>query len=151
MADVARLLETLHPMREPPPPAPVLPTLAMAALGFALALTAIVLAWQARRRHAVLRRGAMAALEATRRLAPGERLTAQAQLLRRLARRLGGEAAASAQGRAWLETLDRLFSTRFFTEGAGRAYGEALYRPAGALDVDALDAALAGLLAKMRT
>src|SRR6516164_8073418 len=47
-------------------------------------------------------------------LAPGERLLAQATLLRRLVRTLDGAAAARRQGEAWLEQLDRSFRTAFF-------------------------------------
>ncbi len=149
MADVARMLELMHPMREPPPPSPVAPFLVMALLGCAAAVLALALVWQAWRRGAGLRRSALAALAASRALVPDERFAAQAGLLRRLARRLGGEAAARLHGQAWLERLDAMFGTRFFTQGEGQAYGDALYARQCVSDVDALDRSLARLIANL--
>ena len=150
MVDVARLLETLHPMREPPPPQAITPALILTAIGCLAAAALFVAVWRARGRYAALRRAAEATLAASRRLAPAERLAAQAQLLRRLVRGLAGEGEARKQGRAWLESLDRVFATRFFTEGDGTAFGEALYRPQPSADIDALDHSLAALFAKVR-
>jgi hypothetical protein len=149
MADTGHLLELLHPMREPPLPAPVTPFLVMVALG-ALAAVALAAAYLVGvRRRAGLRRAAAVALAASRGLAPGERLAAQANLLRRLVRQVGGEAEARTHGTVWLQTLDRVFATAFFTQGEGAAYGDALYAPSTAPDVDALDRALTGLIAKL--
>lgn len=149
MADVAQLLQTLHPMREPPPPAPVAPFLLMLAIGVAVAAIAYAAWRQARRRRSGLRRSAELALAATRTLDPGERLAAQARLLRRLVRARDGEAAARAHGDGWLAALDRSFGTTFFTAGAGRAYAEDLYRREwegrNADRVEALDRSLADL------
>ena len=149
MADTGRLLELMHPMREPPQPAAVTPFLFTAGLGCLVALVAFALYWIALRRRAGLRRAAEAALAASRALAPPERLAAQAMVLRRLVRNVLGEGEARAQGPVWLQTLDRLFATRFFTQGEGKAYGDALYAPSTAPDVDALDRALAGMIAKL--
>ena len=131
MADVAQLLQNLHPMREPPPPSPIAPFLLMFAIGVAIAAIAYAAWRQARRRRAGLRRSAELALAATRTLDPGERLAAQARLLRRLVRARDGEFAARAQGDGWLAALDRSFGTTFFTAGAGRAYADGLYRRDG--------------------
>ena len=146
--DIGRVLEMMHPMREPPQPASLAPFAITLAIGCAVALMLLGLAIAARRRRADLRRAAVAALARTRGLAPPERLAAQAALLRRLVRRVAGEAAAKAQGPAWLERLDAVFSTRFFTQGEGAAYGDALYART-APDVDKLDAELTGLFAKL--
>lgn len=149
VADVAQLLLNLHPMREPPPPSPVAPFLLMLVVGVALAAIGSI-AWRlARRRRSGLRRSAELALAATRTLDPGERLAAQARLLRRLVRARDGENAARAQGDGWLAALDRTFGTTFFTAGAGRAYADGLYRRDGAGrdadGVEALDRSLADL------
>ena len=81
---------------------------------------------------------------------PAERLAAQAQLLRRLVRALSGDSAARAQDGAWLGVLDRTFSTTFFTSGAGRVFGDGLYRPGADADVEALDHSLSSLIAALR-
>ena len=149
MADVARLLETLHPLREPPAPAPIAPVLAMLAIGCVAAMLAFVVAWRVGRRRTAVRGAAAAALAASRALAPPERLAAQAGLLRRLVRGALGEPAAREQGEAWLRRLDQMFETRFFTEDAGVVFGDPLYRRPSDLDVEALDRSLLGFFAKM--
>ena len=151
MADnVSRVLEMMHPMREPAQPAGLAPFLVTLAIGAGAGVVLFVLIIQARRRRSLVRRAAVAELARTRALVPPERLAAQASLLRRLVRRLAGESAARTQGALWLESLDRVFATRFFTEGQGRAFGDALYGPR-IPDVDALDAELTGLFAKLGT
>ena len=155
MADVAQLLQGLHPMREPLPPTPVMPFLAMLSVGLAVAAVGFV-AWRlARRRRAGLRRSAELALAGTRGLDPAERMVAQARLLRRVVRASAGENAARAQGDGWLAALDRTFATTFFTTGAGRAYADGLYRRGEAGrstdQVDALDRSLAELIARLGT
>ncbi len=150
MPDVAQLLQSLHPMREPPPPAPVAPFLAMLAAGVAIAAIGFVAWRQARRRRAGLRRSAELALAGTRGLDPAERMLAQARLLRRVVRASAGDGAARAQGDTWLAALDRTFATTFFTTGAGRAYADELYRRGDAgrnkEHVEALDRSLAELI-----
>ena len=150
MPDVAQLLQSLHPMREPPPPIPVAPFLLTLAIGVAIAAGGFV-AWQlARRRRSGLRRSAELALAGTRGLDPAERLLAQARLLRRVVRASAGEGAARTQGEGWLAALDRTFATTFFTTGAGRAYADGLYRRIDAgrstAEVEALDRSLAELI-----
>ena len=150
MADsLARALEMMHPMREPPQPASLAPFGLTLALGCAAGLILLALAVAARRRRAGLREAALAALARTRALAAPERLAAQAALLRRLVRQVAGDEAARAQGANWLAELDRAFATRVFTEGAGVAYGDALYGTS-VPDVDALDRELAGMIGKLR-
>ena len=149
-ADVGRLLETMHPMREPPAPDAIMPYLALLAVGCAAALVILLVVWGLRHRRAALRASAEGALADSRGLGPTDRLAAQASLLRRLVRTLVGDEAARARGDAWLQRLDKVFETSFFTQGAGVAFGEALYRQNRDLDVDALDRALLGLIAKVR-
>ncbi len=149
MADnIGRMLEMMHPMREPPQPASLAPFALTLAVGCGAALVLLALYLRALHRRRDLRRAAEVELARTRALAPAERLAAQASLLRRLVRRVAGEAEARRQGTTWLESLDRVFATRFFTQGAGAAYGDALYARR-AVDVDALDAALSGMFAKL--
>ena len=149
MADeIGHVLEMMHPMREPPQPASLAPVLVAPAAGCVAAAVVLVVLLQAHRRRAGLRRAAEAELTRSRALAPTERLAAQAALLRRLVRRLAGDGEARKQGRAWLESLDAVFATHAFTQGEGVAYGDALYGPR-VPDVEALDAMLARLFAKM--
>jgi hypothetical protein len=150
MADIGRLLETMHPMREPPPPDAITPYLLVLAVGCVAGVALFLVTWRLRHRRAALRTAADAALEAARGLAPADRIAAQARLLRRVVRSVGGEAAASTYGDAWLQRLDDVFATNFFTAGAGIVFGDALYRRPGDIDLDGLDRSIRGLIANVR-
>lgn len=121
------------------------------ALGFALALLVGLGRFLWARARASVRRAALRELAGSRGLEPEARLVAQARLLRRLARTLQGEDAATAQGADWAARLDRLLGTRFFSEGAGGILVEGLYRRHDAPDPAGLDAELARLIGRMRT
>ena len=118
--------------------------------GFAAALLVGLVRYLRVRARATLRRAALRDLSAVRSLDPDARLVAQARLLRRLARTLHGEDAAAAQGTAWAQRLDGLFSTTFFTAGAGRTLVEGLYRRSDRPDPAALDAELGRLIGRIR-
>lgn len=112
------------------------------ALGFLAALL-VGLARLARARlRDTVRRAALRELALMGALPPTERPVAQARLLRRVVRTLSGEAAASARGPAWAQTLDRTFKTRFFEEGAGRDLVDGLYSRPGGADPAAIEAEL---------
>jgi hypothetical protein len=98
------------------------------ALGFAAALLVGLFRLVRNRQKNTVRRAALRELAATRALPPDQRLVAQARLLRRLARTVRGDAAASAQGADWAGILDGLFATDFFTRGAGQVLASGLYR-----------------------
>jgi hypothetical protein len=126
---------------------------AAAALGFLAALlVGLARAWRSRSR-ATVRRAALAELARSRALDPEARLVAQARLLRRLDRTLGGPAEARAVGAVtgadWAARLDGLYRTDFFTRGAGRVLADGLYRRQ-APDLDALDAELGRLIGRLR-
>ncbi len=148
MADAAHLLDGLRPLHIASGRDSAAPVLVMASLGCAAALVcAFTLGpWLIRRR--ALRRFALEELAATRPLPEDARLVAQAALLRRVVAQ-SDAAAAQVHGDAWLTHLDRMFSTRFFSQGGGRAFGDALYRPPGDLDVDTLDGALHRLFSRI--
>lgn len=150
MADPAKLMEMLHPMREPPLPDSVVPALVMLAAGCLGAAVLAGFAWRLYHHASGRRTSALRALAATRALNPADRLAAQAALLRRMAHVLGREEAMHEQGGAWLASLDHCFRTNFFSTGLGTAYGDALYRRGPAADVAALDRALAELFARLR-
>jgi hypothetical protein len=141
MSDMAQLLNGLRPLHIASEIDRASPVVAMALLGCAAALacTFALGPWLMRRR--ALRRFALDELAATRALPSEARLVAQARLLRRIVAQLNA-GAAREQGETWLNRLDRVFSTRFFSEQAGQAFGDALYRPLADVDVDALDEAL---------
>jgi hypothetical protein len=148
--DVAQLLQTLHPLREPPPPTPVLPYLAMLTVGVAAAASLLGIMRFAGRRQRELRLRAEAALAAARRLPPADRLAAQAHLLRALVRSLHGDEEAKLGGGVWLQRLDHTFRTTFFSQGDGRAYGDDLYRRQGTVSAEKLDGALHRLIRRGR-
>jgi hypothetical protein len=58
--------------------------------------------------------------------------------------------AGQERGDDWLLSLDRAFSTQFFSQQAGQAFGDALYRPRADVDVDALDEALRRHFARIK-
>jgi hypothetical protein len=123
--------------------------IAAAALGFLAALLVGLVRYGRSRSRATIRRAALAELTRSRGLDPEARLLAQARLLRRLGRTLGGEAESRAAGAAWAARLDGLFRTDFFTRGAGRVLTDGLYRRQDP-DLDALDAELGRLIGRLR-
>jgi len=149
MVDTAHVLDGLGPLHIVSGIDRATPALAMASLGCAAALVcAFTLGpWLIRRR--ALRRFALEELAATRAFSEDARLVAQAALLRRVVARLDA-AAAQERGDAWLTRLDRAFSTQFFSQQAGQAFGDALYRPPADFDLDALDEALQRLFSRIR-
>lgn len=124
--------------------------LAAAALGLLAALLVGLVRHLRRRVPATVRRAALHELALTHRLEPGERLVAQARLLRRLARTLRGDDARHAEGAGWAAELDALLGTDFFTRGAGRVLADGLYRR-HAPDLDAIEAELGRLIGRVRT
>lgn len=149
--EIGHLLETLHPLREPPAPDSIMPYLVVVLLGVVLAGAAVLVLIAARRRRGRIHAAAQAELAAARGLSVPERLAVQAMVLRRVARQVGGEPTVKAQGAAWLERLDGIFATQFFTRGAGQVYGAGLYQRAAAVDdVDALDREVLRLIARVR-
>jgi hypothetical protein len=145
-ADALNGLRSIHPPAEFGA-APSISAAALAGCVCALAL----LAWLRVRplRWRPVRRSALDGLALSRSLEPSERLAAQAALLRRVVGAIEGEAPARLRDRDWLACLDRVFSTGFFSGGAGRAFGEALYRPPAGCDIAALDCELEQLLLRM--
>jgi hypothetical protein len=86
------------------------------------------------------------------RAAPREQqLVAQATLLRRAARTVGGEEVARLRGEAWLAALDRIFRTRFFTEREGRCFADDLYAASPAADPEVTGRNLASLARRLRS
>lgn len=141
MASVDPLSE-LRDLHLPPAPdgASILPLVIPAGLLLLLALGGVMLLMQ-------LRKGWLREVERglceLGREPPGTALPRAAQLLRRAALAKHGPEAAKLTGEAWLAALDRLFGTDFFRGGAGRVFGDALYR--GRTSPGEASMALAGL------
>ena len=150
MAEPQAGLEALRPLHGSGPGLIADPLLWLAlGAGLALAAAAALAAPRALLRQRALRREALAELRLTSELAPAEALRAQALLLRRIARTVSGEATMQLAGEAWLSELDRIFATAFFTKGAGRCFGAALYAPQQP-DAGAVQDELARLLSRLR-
>ncbi|MCJ2011139.1 DUF4381 family protein [Methylobacterium sp. J-076] len=118
-------------------------------LGFSAALLVGLGRTALARSRAGIRRAALADLAASRGLPAPERILAQARLLRRLVRTVGGDEAASAQGAAWAGRLDGVLRTDFFSAGAGRVLVDGLYRRQTP-DPAALDAELTRLIGRLK-
>ena len=102
------------------------------------------------RRRASIRHAALNELVRARSLDPDIRVVAQARLLRRVVRTVAGDTDASTQGSAWAATLDRTFATTFFSQGAGHALIDGLYRRPQPVDSAIVDAELERLLARIK-
>ncbi|WP_036296766.1 DUF4381 family protein [Methylosinus sp. PW1] len=147
MADPSDLLQQLRPLRAPPPDgAADILLMALIGCGAGALLTLAILFWRARRRP--LRRAALSALASARALPAAERLAAQARMLRDLVGALEG-GVAHTHGDSWLTRLDAIFATTLFSEGEGRAFGDALYRPRVDDPSERLDRALQKLLSRL--
>jgi hypothetical protein len=93
---------------------------------------------------------ALQLLQEAGQLSGQESLLAQAKLLRRLAATLMGAEAAKLHGHAWLERLDSLLATDFFTAGAGRIFGAALYSRQAMPDTSDIAAQLRQLIGRLK-
>lgn len=120
--DALAALRDIH-IPQPPPGLSPWPTIAaLAVIALALLLLGVLVArWRNCWTRAM--RDHLAALDPA-----SDNATAEAaKLLRRAAISRLGPSVARLQGAEWLAALDGLFRTRFFSAGAGRAFGEALY------------------------
>lgn len=119
-----------------------------------VALAAVVLTGLAvaalRRRKRGTKAEALRLLQAALELPAKESLLEQAKLLRRLARTVSGRSALALHGRDWLDHLDGIFATDFFTAGKGRVFGDALYRPDAGEDARLLAAELGRLIGRFK-
>lgn len=130
-----------------PPPSPDLWPVVL--LGLALGVLVLVALWRWRRMEG-WKAEAMRSLGRIERLAPATRLEETAVLVRRLALHLGRDAhPGQLTGKPYLEALDRLFATGFFTSGAGAVLGDALYA-GNTVDTGQLDDLIAGLRREIR-
>ena len=92
-----------------------------------------------------LRHAALANLKKSRLMASPERLAAQSRLLRELIYSIDAKL-SFLQEDLWLEQLDRVFMTDYFTNGLGRIYGDDLYQKVDHISVDVLDRELEKIL-----
>ena len=92
---------------------------------------------------------ALARLEYSRESPAADRVVVQARVLREVVESID-PAAALLHGEAWLSQLDEIFITNFFSQGAGRIFGEDLYKPVSIAVADSLDTELGHLLARLK-
>ena len=119
-------LAGLRDVHAPPVPEGVSAWPLVAGLVALLILSAFA-AWMVLRLRRRWAREIAEALDRIEDAAPDETLAEAAKLLRRAAVLNLGAAAARLRGDEWLAALDGLFRTRFFSSGAGRVFGTALY------------------------
>lgn len=148
MADVAESLSSLHDIRLPGlGPEALLGDVAVTfAAGLALALIATQLARLFLYRPASRCQRLLEALFDSRQLPAGERLLAQARLLKRLADELAQEPARDD----WLTLLDRRLGTDFFTVGPGAQLRDGLYRREPPVDPEVIEREVVRLLRRAR-
>ena len=75
---------------------------------------------------------------------------ANAILKRLLVHALGHHAEAPLSGEEWLAALDQHSNSTQFTDGAGRALGDARFTPTAQIDRDALHTAITHLMGQVR-
>jgi hypothetical protein len=149
MVDTVDPLNALQAIRLPVVPASSLGEQISAALlagTVAALLIHLVLAYRNKKRAEPVEKSFIRAIEDTLILPEGERLTAQASVIRRYVDVVAGDIAARKQGEDWLEELDGLFQTEFFRKGAGRALHEGLYSRQRTFETAALGPRLCELL-----
>lgn len=88
----------------------------------------------------------IAAVKESEQLPDDERLAAQASAMRRYVNLVRGDAAARKQGEDWLAELDEVFTTEFFSKGAGRILLDGIYSRQQAFKTAGLGAALCELM-----
>ena len=144
--DKTNPLDTLRDIRLPPPPAglPDWVLLALAAFAF---LSAVLLVLALLRRFRPDRRALFQRIDEALRLPDDAAVAQLAHVLRDEALHSAGPAAAQLTGDAWLGWLDRRYATRFFSEGAGQAFGDALYGRSTDTDAGRLAAGVRRVLA----
>lgn len=108
-----------------------------------LLILVVLAAWMVLRLRRRWAREMVEALDYIDPASSAETLAEAAKLLRRAAVLNLGTTATRLRGDEWLATLDGLFRTRFFSSGAGRVFGTALYaREASAVPAGAVVAQL---------
>ena len=157
MTDATELLAQLRDVQTPPAPAqaPVWPALLAVLLLTTFAVTAFVI-WYRRRLSGL--NWYRTRLEKIRTYSSADQTTACAALLRSYA--IGCSDASQQQatgqltGDAWLQHLDTLLGTTFFSDGNGRVLGRSLYQPPQAIengsDATSLIDAIDGLLRRQQ-
>ena len=138
MSDPAELLLQLRDIHQPPAPADSSGVfLAFVILGILLLL--IVFASLIYWRRQALNRSVRAELQQLKALSASNSSLALHQLaviLRRMMHHIHGDTINQLENDRWLQKLDSTFNTRFFTQGQGVVFGEALYRSVQADSID---------------
>ena len=142
--DHAEIIERLRDIH-PPSMQSFYALILMSVLGCASAIFIFKLLFYFNSSYYPLRHAALSNLKKSRLKAPPERRAAQSRLLRELIYSID-EKLCFLQEDLWLEQLDRVFMTDYFTNGLGRIYGDDLYQKADHIAVDVLDRELEKIL-----
>ena len=142
--DHAEIIERLRDIH-PPSMQSFYALILMSVLGCASAIFFFKLLFYFNASYYPLRHAALINLKKSRLMAPPERLATQSRLLRDLVYSIDAKL-SFLHGDLWLEQLDRVFMTHYFTDGLGRIYGEDLYQKADHIAVDVLDRELEKIL-----
>lgn len=127
MNDTTELLNRLRDIQEPVAPQGTSLILLAANAMLLLAIVTFLL-WRTYRRRNAWRRQALYQLKQAQATTPENSLLQIAKLLRQIhLHRKPGEPQIS--GIPYLQQLDTLFNTDWFTKGHGRYFGDALYQP----------------------
>jgi len=130
MTDAAELLASLRDIQEPVAPETANPAILIGALLCIVALLMLVVFRWLQRRNAWIYES-ISVIEQCRSHSPPDALARVAGMLRQIMRRYHGARINQLQGDEWLATLDAHFRTRWFSTGAGRVFGNDLYRSPG--------------------
>lgn len=126
MDTTTALLEQLRDVQQPPPPEGV-PLWLIAANVLALSLIVALLVYRRQYNANNWRKQLIKDLRMATQQPAHEALASAATILRQLML-FRGHSAQSISGEPWLHKLDTAFNTQWFTKGAGRAFGDALYQ-----------------------
>ncbi len=128
MSDAAELLQDLKDIHEPLAPATSSALLVALFVLMAILVFLGVIAYMLWRRKA-LNRMLQQEIMLIGKQDRARVLHQLAVLLRRVMHYLHGDSINHLQNEQWLASLDKTFSTNYFSEGRGAVFGEYLYRP----------------------
>lgn len=136
MTDTAELLAQLRDIRVPVPPAePAVWPLFIAVAAIALGVGALFRFFRQKRKLWV--DDARLQIKQTQQLTPDLAIQGYAELLKRIVLTLEpANNVRTLHGSQWLQYLDNVFRTSYFTTEQGRVFGEDLYRKQGLSESD---------------
>lgn len=128
MSDTTELLNSLRDIHEPIPPQSVSPLWMLLVFVLCIGVIGLLLIRIAKARR-VKPSPWIEQITIARTEEPEQARLRLARLLRHICLNRGDDHFETLSGQAWLEHLDKVFFTRFFTTDAGIAFGDDLYAP----------------------